>query len=405
MKRRFGTPLSPARLLALIMAITFAIELALMVVFGLMPQLPVWIQTLLDATVLVILLFPTLYLLVFRPMRLLILQHRDTMEALDLANGHLLEDIRQRQLVETELRLAAQVFEHTLEGIIITDAELNIVSVNDTFTRITGYSREEVLGHNPRFLQSGHQGKEFYHTMWQAIARDGHWSGEIWNRKKDGTLIPELLYISSITDTYGQPVNYVGIFSDITQMKEHQQQLERRAHYDALTDVPNRVLLADRLKQSIAQCLRDKSSLAVCYLDLDGFKAINDTLGHEIGDRVLVEIARRIEASVRGGDTIARLGGDEFVVLLPGLSQVDEYQATVERLLVLIAKPIEIENRPLTISASIGVSICPADGRDPDILLHQADQAMYEAKRSGKNSYRRFDHRTHTGDHLARYPE
>jgi diguanylate cyclase (GGDEF)-like protein/PAS domain S-box-containing protein len=290
-----------------------------------------------------------------------------------------------------KLRLSAIVFENTRECITITDADGNIIDVNPAFSRITGYTHEEVLGKNPRFLKSGHHDQAFYAAMWQSINTTGCWSGELWNRTKNGECYPELRSISAITDIQGAVTHYIGISSDISQLKQHEKQLEHIAHYDALTGIPNRVLLADRMRQAIAQAKREQKLLGVCYLDLDGFKPVNDTLGHQAGDQVLIEIARRIGNILREGDTVARLGGDEFVVLLPDLNHAEECIATLKRLHKNIALPIYIQGQSFLLTASIGVSIFPDDGNDPDVLLRHADQAMYVAKQSGKNRYHLYD--------------
>lgn len=300
-------------------------------------------------------------------------------------------DITERKLAEDKLRLTAKVFSNTLEGIAITDVAGTIIEVNDAFCHISGYEREELIGTNPRVIQSGHQSHLFYETMWQTILADGHWSGEVWNRKKNGEIFAEWLSISAITGDDGQVTHYAGISSDITLIKHHEKQLERIAHFDALTGIPNRTLLADRMKQGVARAAREQNMMAICYLDLDGFKAINDTLGHEAGDRVLIAIAERIQNTIRGGDTVARLGGDEFVVLLLGLDRGVECSMTLERMLAVIAEPIEIAGNPIVVGASIGVSIYPLDDEDADTLLRHADQAMYVAKQSGKNRFHIYD--------------
>lgn len=300
-------------------------------------------------------------------------------------------DITERKQVENRLRLTAKVFENTQEGICITNSLGEIVEVNDAFSRISGYSHAELLGKNPRILQSGHQNAAFYKSMWQSIGSTGHWAGEVWNRNKDGEMYAEWLTISAIFNEEKQITNYVGISSDITLLKQHEKQLERIAHFDALTGIPNRTLLSDRMKQAIAQTAREQNMMAVCYLDLDGFKPINDTLGHEVGDRVLIEIAQRIQHTIRGGDTVARLGGDEFVILLLGLERGEECSQTLERLLSVIAAPIDDIAKKLELSASIGVSIYPLDDEDADTLLRHADQAMYVAKQSGKNRFHIYD--------------
>lgn len=301
------------------------------------------------------------------------------------------QDITDRKQSEEKLRLTARIFETTLEGIMITDADCNLIDVNAAFTESTGYSRDEVLGKNPRILKSGHQDAAFYAEMWRNINSAGHWSGEIWNRRKSGEVYPEWITISTITNRKGEATHYVGIASDITLLKQHEKQLEHIAHYDALTGIPNRVLLIDRMKQAMAQTLRDQTFLAICYLDLDGFKPINDCFGHDAGDRVLIEIAKRIELTIRGGDTVARMGGDEFVVLLMGLESIEEYHSTLERLLAVIAEPIACNDQQFIVTSSIGVTFYPEDNEDADTLLRHADQAMYLSKQTGKNCYHSFD--------------
>ena len=300
-------------------------------------------------------------------------------------------DITERRRAEESLRITSSVFDNTQEAVVITDANNKIIDVNPAFTNITGYSREEVIGQNPGFLKSGRQDKIFYDKMWHSLKQDKAWRGEIWNKRKSGEMFPEILSISVISDKEGKPLRYVAVFSDISHIKAHEAELSRVAHYDVLTSIPNRLLLADRMKQAIAQTTREQNMMAVCYLDLDGFKPINDTLGHEAGDQVLIEVSNRIGNTIRGGDTVARLGGDEFVVLLLGLEKVEECKSTLERLLATIAQSITVKNKTSSISASIGVSIYPPDEEDPDTLLRHADQAMYIAKQSGKNRFHLYD--------------
>jgi len=300
-------------------------------------------------------------------------------------------NITESRLAEERLQLAASVFSHAREGITITDANGTIVEVNDTFTRITGYSRDEAIGQNPRILKSDRQGPEFYSAMWQALIAEGFWSGEIWNRRKDGELYAQMITISAIKDADQTTRRYVALFSDITPMKEHQNQLEHIAHYDALTNLPNRVLLADRLQQALAQSQRRDRALAVVYLDLDGFKLINDSHGHDVGDKLLIAVAHRMKAALREGDTLARIGGDEFVAVLVDLERPQDCEPVLNRLLQAAADPLTAGNTQLQVSASIGVTIYPQDGADADLLLRHADQAMYQAKQSGKNRYHLFD--------------
>jgi diguanylate cyclase (GGDEF)-like protein/PAS domain S-box-containing protein len=300
-------------------------------------------------------------------------------------------DISERKRFEENLLITASVFGNSQEGIVITDADNTIMDVNPAFTRLTGYSREEVLGKNPRLLSSGRQDKNFYANMWQALKQTRCWRGEIWNRRKSGEIYAELLSISAICDSKGCAIRHVAVFSDISYIKEHESELNHIAHYDPLTGIPNRLLLADRMKQAIAQTAREKNMMAICYLDLDGFKPVNDELGHEAGEAVLIEVAKRIGNTIRGGDTVARLGGDEFVAPLLGQEKREESIATIGRILAAIAEPIIIKDRAVSVSASIGVSLYPLDDEAPDTLLRHADQAMYVAKQSGKNRFHIHD--------------
>ena len=285
----------------------------------------------------------------------------------------------------------SSVFEYCQESIIISDANECIIDVNPAFTKATGYTREEVLGKSHKMLSSGRQSKAVYAAMRKALNASSFWRGEIWNRRKNGEIYAELLTITTITNMQGKMIGYLGVSLDISDIKEHEAELIRVAHYDPLTSMPNRALLVDRMKQAIAQTKRDQTLLAVCYLDLDGFKPINDEKGHDFGDKVLVEVARRIKVAMRGGDTIARLGGDEFVLLLLGLEKGEECQRVLQRMLTVIEEPIAVEGEFITLSASIGVSIYPLDESNQDILLRHADQAMFVAKQLGKNRFHIFD--------------
>ncbi|TDQ40621.1 EAL domain-containing protein [Tepidicella xavieri] len=297
-----------------------------------------------------------------------------------------------RRRARQKLDQAASVFEHANEGILITDPEGRILDVNAAFTRITGYAREEVIGRNPRVLASGRHDAAFFAEMWESLRLQGHWSGEVWNRRSNGEIYAELLTISAVLDRQGQVQRYVGLFTDITALKEHQRQLEHIAHYDPLTGLPNRSLLADRLQQAMAQASRRGLHIAVAYIDLDGFKDINDRFGHDTGDRLLVELAQRMRQVLREGDTLARLGGDEFVAVLLDLADLGACEPLLARLLDAAAHPVEDEGRSLQVSASVGVSFYPQlDSVDADQLLRQADQAMYQAKLLGKNRYHLFD--------------
>ncbi len=305
--------------------------------------------------------------------------------------AHLVALAIDKTAADTRLQLAASVFSHAREGIMITDAAGAIVDVNATFTSITGYSREEALGQNPRMLHSSRHEPAFYEAMWKTLLGKGHWYGEVWNQRKNGDVYAEMLTIGAVKDSAGITRNYVALFTDITPMKEHQQQLEHIAHYDALTSLPNRVLLADRLQHALIHTQRREHSLAVAFLDLDGFKAVNDKYGHNVGDELLVAISQRMKTALREGDTLARLGGDEFVVVLVDMEQPQDCEPVLARLLQAAASPMTVGENVLQVSASIGVTIYPQDDCDADLLMRHADQAMYVAKQAGKNRYHLFD--------------
>jgi len=293
---------------------------------------------------------------------------------------------------DSNLQLAASVFSHAREGIIIADARGVIVEVNHTFTEITGYTRAEAVGHEPRdLLNSGHHTRDFYASRRRTLEEHGYWSGEVWNRRKNGEVFAEMLTISVVRDAAGATANYVALFTDITPLKEHQRQLEHIAHFDSLTSLPNRVLLADRMQQALTQSQRRGLSVAVVYLDLDGFKTVNDTHGHALGDELLVALAHRMKGALRNGDTLARIGGDEFVAVLVDLDAVTDAEPVLERLLQAAADSVDVGDHTLQVSASIGVTIFPRDGAEVDLLLRHADQAMYVAKQAGKNRFHLFD--------------
>ena len=301
-------------------------------------------------------------------------------------------DISERKRAEAKLHLAASVFEHAREGIFFTDTQGIILDVNDAFTRITGYSREEAIGQSPRILNSGRQDQHFYAGMWTAFIEQGHWSGEIWNRRKNGEVFAELQTVSAVRDAQGKTQQYVALFSDISAIKAHQSTLEHIAHFDALTDLPNRLLLADRLQQAMSQATRRQQHLAVVYLDLDGFKSVNDHHGHAVGDSLLIALSQAMKASLREGDTLARIGGDEFVAVLIDLENTAGSVPMLSRLLDAAATPVHLGDLVLQSSASVGVTFYPQPQPvEADQLLRQADQAMYQAKLSGKNRYHVFD--------------
>lgn len=299
-------------------------------------------------------------------------------------------DITERKRADAKQRLAASVFACSSEGIIICDATNTIIDLNPAFTRITGYAREEVIGANPNILNSGRHESAFYTKMWQTIQQAGSWHGEVWNRHKSGLVYPELLTISGVRDNVGAITHYIGIFSDITLLKAHEAELERNANFDLLTGLPNRRLLMDRINQAIARTNRSGKFMALCYLDLDGFKAINDRLGHDAGDCLLVELSRRFEVCMRVGDSVARLGGDEFAIVLQDLEYPEDYDVALRRILEAASAPVVLGDQEVAVSASIGVTLVPQDGSEADVLLRHADQAMYQAKQFGRGRYHVF---------------
>ncbi|MBA3057677.1 MAG: EAL domain-containing protein [Gammaproteobacteria bacterium] len=301
-------------------------------------------------------------------------------------------DVTERKRAIAQLQLAASVYSHAREGIVITDAAGIILEVNEAFSRISGFSRDDVLGLDPYFLYSKRHGRAFHAAMRAELASKGHWYGEAWCERKDGEVYPVMLTISAVCDEHNQLQHYVSLFSDITAQKSHQHELEHIAHFDALTNLPNRVLLADRLQQAMAGAQRRSQRLAVAYLDLDGFKAINDRHGHEAGDLLLMTVAARMKQALREGDTLARIGGDEFVAVLLDLSDSQASVPMLRRVLAAAGEPVHLGELVLQVSASVGVTFYPqTDEVEADQLLRQADQAMYQAKLAGKNRYHFFD--------------
>jgi diguanylate cyclase (GGDEF)-like protein/PAS domain S-box-containing protein len=330
-----------------------------------------------------------------QPLVPLPITRHDEVGALIGGFNHLLDTLAQRQhsLQESKekLLLMASVFTHASEAIMITAVDGSIIDINEAFTHITGYSRDEVRGKNPRLLNSGRQSAEFYRTMWKRIATEGEWHGEIWNKRKNGDVYAAMLTISAVRDGAGKVGHYVALSSDISQIKAHEEQLEQIAHFDALTKLPNRLLLGDRMHQALIQAKRRGQSLAVVFLDLDGFKAVNDQHGHDAGDHLLVEIAGLMKQALREGDTLARLGGDEFVAVLLDVSDIKVCEPMLNRLLAAAAQPVRFGDALLQVSASMGVTFySQAMGVEADQLLRQADQVMYQAKLTGKNRYHVF---------------
>jgi len=316
----------------------------------------------------------------------------------------------ERARVDERLQLSSNVFSHAMEGIFVTDSQQRILEVNPSFTTITGYTREQALGRTPNMLSSGRHGPDFYDAMWNALHTVGHWRGELWNRRSNGELYLETLTISTVHNAHGKVENYVGVFQDITRLKEQEERLEEMAYCDPLTKLPNRALLGDRMKQALAQVRRTGEMMAVCYLDLDHFKPVNDRHGHDAGDRLLVEMSHRLNGALRAGDTVARLGGDEFVLLLQGLGSTEESDRALDRVLKAVREPYAVARDVMvSLSSSVGVRMVRREdaATDPDTLLRQADQAMYAAKQEGRDRCHYFDPESDRRvvlrrDHIAR---
>jgi diguanylate cyclase (GGDEF)-like protein/PAS domain S-box-containing protein len=300
-------------------------------------------------------------------------------------------DVTERKQLELAQREASVVFDSSYEGIMVANADGRITKVNPAFTRITGYAAAEVHGNSPRMLSSGRHDTRFYEEFWASLNQRDFWRGEIWNKRKTGELYVVLQSITVVRDAKGEVLHYVSVFTDITQIKSHEAELDRVANYDALTDLPNRRLLSDRLKQAILRSDRGGKLCAICFLDLDGFKPINDRLGHSVGDQLLIGVAAHLQMVLRAGDTLSRLAGDEFVLLLSDVSSLAECTQILDRVLLAVRRPVTANGHLLSVTASIGVSLYPDDKVDPDTLLRHADQAMYLAKQAGKNRYQLFD--------------
>lgn len=293
-----------------------------------------------------------------------------------------------RARVDTALRQAAAVFESTREGVVITDLEPRIVGVNAAYTAITGYTEEEVLGRNPRLLQSGHEDQDFYRAMWDSIVETGHWQGEIWNRRKNGELFPQLLTVSTVYDSEGLPSNYVGVMTDLSKLKDTEARFEHLAHYDSLTGLPNRLLLQSRLQHALEAAERRKRQVAVLYIDLDRFKNINDSLGHPVGDELLEAMAKRLLSRLRDEDTLGRLGGDEFLLILEDLQRPEDAASIALDMIELLEPSFTLPSgHEVYVGASIGISLFPGDATTGTELIQYADVALYQAKETGRNTF------------------
>ncbi len=299
----------------------------------------------------------------------------------------MVSDITERKQAEEQLRLSERVFSSNNEGIVITDERGRILRVNSAFTKITGYEEVEVLGETPAKVSSGKHDPDFYQNMWRDLKEEGHWQGEIWNRRKSGEVYPEWLSISAVRDEHNATTNYVGVFSDITEKKEAEARIFHMAHHDSLTGLPNRVMFDIKLGEGIERATQNGEFLSVLYLDLDRFKQINDTLGHPAGDELLQEVARRLTNQLRNTDVVCRVGGDEFIVLLQDLKEESHAGGVAQKVLNALSQPFTLQEREVFISASIGVALFPQDAGDQAGLIKNADTAMFQAKDRGRNNY------------------
>lgn len=315
-----------------------------------------------------------------------------------LASGGLIcAAARVRQGDEETRRQWAMAFENTRDGVLITDTRGRIQAVNRAFSEITGYAQEAVIGQTPSVLQSGRHTPSFYTELWRTLAESGSWQGEIWNRRRNGEVYPEWLTISAVHDDSGTLVNYVGVFTDISRHKRNEAEIERLAQYDPLTALPNRLLLQDRLSHALERCRRHGGRVAALSIDLDGFKTVNDSLGHPAGDELLKRMANRLRSRLRDEDTLGRLGGDEFLVLLESVNDPGEVSFAAERLLQAVAEPVRLASgHEAYVTATIGISLAPDDGCGGAVeMLRDADSAMYRAKDEGRNRFRFYTRDLH----------
>lgn len=310
-----------------------------------------------------------------------------------------LRDISERKRTEAELHLVAQVFKNTSEGIVITNPKGTIVDVNDAYCRIMGYEREEMIGANPKKVSSGRHDRTFFEQMWCSLEEEGFWVGEVWDRRKNGEIFPKWLTINAVYSPTGELTHYVGTFSDISTLKQVEEQLQHLAYHDALTELPNRILFQDRLTQELAIGRRYQQRIAVLFMDLDRFKLVNDTMGHSAGDELLIQVAQRLRKMLRENDTVARLGGDEFTLIARDVTSIEAVASLANRIIRILSRPFTIMGKEVRVGSTIGISIFPDDGLDFETLTKHADAAMYEAKNAGRGQYRFYasimDERAH----------
>jgi len=310
--------------------------------------------------------------------------------ALILHGAQLVCEAIERKRMDEELRLASSVFQASSEGIIVCDAHRHILAVNPAFVRITGYSSEEALGRDPGFLSAGRTAPGVYREMWESLATNGQWFGEIWNMRKNGEVFPEWLTINALHDDTGRVYRYIGMFSDVSSRKQWEDQIWRQTNYDALTELPNRRLFRDRLQQEARKAQAAQQPLALLHIDLDHFKEVNEQLGHAAGDSLLQQVAGRLLGCAGGADTTARLGGDEFALIMPAQPDLGRVEQVAQDIVERLAAPCRINGEPVYVTASVGITLYPNDGEEHELLLKNAEQAMYAAKEGGRNRYSFF---------------
>ena len=309
-----------------------------------------------------------------------------------------IRDITERKLAEEQMLLSRQVFEAASEAIVITDAKSIIIDINPAYEAITGYSRDEMIGHKPNRISSNRHDESFYRAMWQRISDTGNWAGEIWDRRKSGEAFPKWLTINAIRNAQGEIRNYVGIFSDITEQKAAAEQLEQLAYYDPLTKLPNRALYRERLERELLQCKRSGNRSALLFIDLDRFKQVNDTLGHDVGDDLLIAVAQRLNSGIRDSDTACRLGGDEFTVILSGITNTEGVALVAQNIIEQLQQTFPLHGHDVQIGGSIGIALIPDDADSYIEINKMADIAMYQAKKSGRGNYQFFDDKHNLAD-------
>lgn len=368
---------SPAKIMGFTLLTIFMIETLIM-------QFPLdaiaqsqFMIAVLDSSILSCLVAPLLFKFIYKPMQ-------NRIDELQKSRKALLDS-------QTQQQIFFEVFQETLESVIVTNAEGNIIAVNPATTKLTGYSEQEMIGKCPNILASGNHDKTFYQQMWSEINHKGHWQGEFHNRKKTGELYIQHTTISKISDnSNGQPPYFVAVFHDITNKKLEEKRLQHHAQHDALTGLPNRALFLDRLSQVISNTRKNAKRTAVLFLDLDHFKPINDTYGHKMGDQLLVAVASAIKQQIRAEDTTSRIGGDEFTIILRNINQKEDAGRLAGKILTLFATPFTIDGKNLSIGVSIGIAIFPDHANTLEKLIEQADTAMYLVKKSGRNNFQYF---------------